>query len=265
MRLNRGVGSIINPDRVPGAYSALKPFRSLFATGNPILIYHKLGPRPARVRLKGLYLSGRLFRRQLNELRTAGFQSGLLEECAGPVQAARIVLTFDDGYVNVMKHGLEALTAAGFKAIQFLPASFLGKRNEWDLPSGEAPEPIMDVHQVREWLAAGNDLGSHTLSHPFLTRIPIREAREEIAGSRRKLEDLFGRQVAHFCYPYGDYNMAVRDMVQEAGYFTACTTLTGVNTKKVSPFELRRILARYPTRSFRALGQKLITAWRARR
>src|SRR5207245_147749 len=110
---------------------------------------------------------------------------------------------------------------SAFTAIQFLPADFLGRRNEWDVGLGEAPEAIMDAAQVREWLAAGHDIGSHSLTHPFLTRLPPAQAREEISASRKKLEDLFGRPVEHFCYPYGDWDEPVRDLVEQAGYRTA--------------------------------------------
>src|ERR1051326_3030352 len=91
----------------PAYYSGLEPFRDLFNQGNPILTYHKLGPRPRRVRLKGLYISQQLFTRQLQELRNGGFVSGSLEACAGRREKARIVITFDDGYVNVLRLGLK--------------------------------------------------------------------------------------------------------------------------------------------------------------
>ena len=114
----------------------------------------------------------------------------------------------------------------------------------------------MDASQVREWLAAGHEIGSHTLTHPFLTRLPPRRAKEEITASRKKLEDLFGRAVRHFCYPYGDWNAAVRDQVMAAGYTTACTTDAGVNTPADSPFTLKRFTARYPSRTIKALWRR---------
>lgn len=244
-----------------GYYSALAPFRSWFAQGNPVLTYHKLGPRPGRVRLKGLYVSARLFAAQLAELRAAGFASGSLNDCAAPVQPRRVVITFDDGYVNVLRHGLAALAQNRFTAIQFLPADLLGKRNEWDVVVGEAPEPIMDVSQVREWLAAGHTIGSHTLDHPKLTAIPIAAAREQIFASRKKLEDVFGVAVEHFCYPYGDWNPAVRDLVTEAGYRTACTTITGINRPGDAPWELKRFTARYPSRNWRTFRASVGQFW----
>lgn len=245
---------------LPVYYSNLAPFRGIFGQGNPILTYHKLGPRPARVRIKGLYLSQSLFHRQLRELRSAGFQTGNLAACAGPLQQKRIIMTFDDGYMNVLRYGLEPLANTGFHAIQFLVAEVLGQQNHWDVAQGEAPESIMNVAQVREWLAAGHEIGSHSLTHPFLTRLSPAQAREEITASRKKLEDLFGRSIEHFCYPYGDWNEAVRELVIAAGYKTACTTDAGVNTTADSPFALKRFTARYPSRNLKSIGAR-VSAW----
>lgn len=237
---------------LPAYYTALAPFRTLFEQADPILTYHKLGPRPQHVRLKGLYITRRLFQDQLEELRTAGFSSGSLSDWkVKPLK--KVVITFDDGYVNVLRFGLGPLAKARFKAIQFLPANLLGKCNEWDVPLGEAPEPIMDAAQVREWLSADHEIGSHSLSHPYLTQLPLGSAREEIGASRKKLEDLFGIPIRHFCYPYGDWNEAVRGLVQEAGYQTACTTEPGLNTHAGAPFTLKRFTARYPSRNFKAI------------
>ena len=238
-----------------GAYSSLPRFRKFFQTGTPVLTYHKVGPRPFGARLKGLYLSRRLFTKQMLELREAGFTSGSLLDCTQQKKEneRRIVITFDDGYTNVLENALEPLAQANLKAIQFLLPNLLGKCNEWDLSSGEVREPLMDAAQVREWLAAGHEIGSHTLTHPFLTRLPLETAREEITASKKKLEDLFGRPIEHFCYPYGDWNPAVRDLVMEAGYRTACTVDFGINTPETPRFELKRVTARYPSRSWKAL------------
>jgi peptidoglycan/xylan/chitin deacetylase (PgdA/CDA1 family) len=238
-------------------YSGLAPFGKAFTQGHPILTYHKLGPRPGRVRLKGLYVSSELFARQMEELRADGFKSGSLATWDANI-SKRVIITFDDGYVNVLRYGLEPLMKAKLKAIQFLPANLLGRCNEWDVSLGEAREPIMDADQVREWIAAGHDIGSHSLTHPYLTKLPPDRAREEIGASRKKLEDLFARPIEHFCYPYGDWNEPVRDLVQEAGYKTACTTDAGLNTSTDSPFTLKRFTARYPSRSLKAVWSWLI-------
>jgi peptidoglycan/xylan/chitin deacetylase (PgdA/CDA1 family) len=259
--------------KLPSYYTSLGPFAELFAEGVPMLMYHKLGARPLGVRLKGLYVSRQLFERQLAGLRAAGFTTGAYgtpvddaqpskrtsKKSASPQGNAnkRIVLTFDDGFANVIKHGMEPLARHGFRAIEFLVGNLLGGVNEWEIREGEEREQLMDAGHVREWIAAGHEIGSHTLTHPFLTRISPARAREEVLGSKKLLEDKFGVAVRHFCYPYGDWNPAVRDLVVEAGYATACTTEFGVNTGATPAFELRRITARHQSISFKALGALL--------
>ena len=245
--------------KTPTTFHTLAPFLDLFQTGVPVLMYHKIAPTPAGARLKGLYVRPDRFTEQLAELREAGFvscQPGAARDHNG--HAKRIVLTFDDGFRNVWQHALEPLAANGFHAIQFLVANFVGRLNQWDIREGEVREPLMDAAQVRDWLGAGHRIGSHSLSHPYLTRLSMRDAREEIISSKKKLEDTFGKPVEDFCYPYGNWNETVRDLVVEAGYRTACATDFGVNTPEVSPFSLRRIMVRHPTRSLKVLKSRLL-------
>lgn len=241
-------------------YHSLKPFRELFQTGTAILTYHKLGPRPRAVRIKGLYVSDKLFVRQLGELRAAGFRTPpcfrqVLQSAANP--GRQIALTFDDGFSTVLRHGLEPLARLQFRALVFLVADLIGKTNEWEQREGETRAPLMDAVQAREWLAAGHEIGSHTLTHPHLTQLSPAAAREEIVASKAKLEDMFGVPVEHFCYPYGDWNEAVRGLVISGGYKTACTTDPGVNLPAESAFALKRFAARYPTRSLRSIWSRL--------
>lgn len=249
----------MNTDRLPDYYHALRPFRDVFERGAPILTYHKLGPRPARVRLKGLYVGAALFRKQMAELGAAGFTTPPWGELAAAAGNHRrwIGLTFDDGFRNVLRHGLEPLERHGFHAIQFLVSNLIGKSNEWEQRDGEAAEMLMDDAEVRVWLAAGHRIGSHTRTHPRLTRLSLAQAREEITGSRKAIEDRFGVRIEHFCYPYGDWNEAVRDLVGEAGYLTACTTEPGVNGGGASPLTLKRFTARYRSRNLKAFWRRL--------
>lgn len=249
---------------LPEYYSTLAPFRESFRRGRPILTYHSVGPRPRGVRLKGLYLPPRWFRRQMRELRAAGFASAWLDEVPGPDGGPpAVVLTFDDGCRNVRVHALPVLEEAGFHAVVFLVADLLGRTSEWQAWAGGVAEPLMDAAEIRDWLAAGHRIGSHTCTHPWLTRLAPAAAREEITASRRKLEDQFGVPVRDFCYPYGDYDARVRDLVAEAGYQTAVTTRPGLNGPETPRLELRRWTARYPSRRLRHLWQRWRAAWKS--
>lgn len=220
----------------PDHYFSLQPFHSLFETGLPILLYHKLGRAPLLDRRKGLFVSRNLLVSQLGELAKSGFSFGKLGEA---FSSRKIVISFDDGYASCFEKGLDALESFGCRAIQFLVCGRIGKTNDWD-STGEA---IMNKSQIRQWLAAGHLIGSHTVTHPVLTRLPATDAREEIHASRKWLEDTFGVAVNHFSYPLGAFNDQVLGMVREAGYETAVTTKYGVNDAGTNPHTLRRILA----------------------
>lgn len=205
----------------PDHYCELSPFEEEFRRGTPALLYHRLGWPPLLSRRRGLTLPFGLFSRQLAELRTGGFNS--------------TVITFDDGDATSLA-ALDPLRMHGFRAVQFLVADRLGEVNDWDATGAR----LMDESHVREWLAAGHTIGSHTLSHARLTRLPVERAREEIAGSKRRLEDRFGVAVEQFAYPWGEWNMVLADEVASAGYRSAFTTDPGVNAPDASPFSLRR-------------------------
>jgi peptidoglycan/xylan/chitin deacetylase (PgdA/CDA1 family) len=170
----------------------------------------------------------------------------------------RVVLTFDDGFCDVFEHALPLLRMYRLRSILFLVSDLLGKFNEWQVKTGDVKEPLMDAAQIREWLTAGQQIGSHTRTHPRLTQIPLAAAREEIAGSKKSLEDRFGVRIDHFCYPFGDWNETVRDLVIEAGYKTACTSRYGINTPETPPFELNRYIARYRTRTLKTFWERLL-------
>jgi peptidoglycan/xylan/chitin deacetylase (PgdA/CDA1 family) len=239
-------------------YTTLKPFQELFETGLPILMYHKIGPRPRRVRIKGLYLSTPLLKKQLAELKAAGFNTPAYARLPGGHNKSRAInLSFDDGFANAFKNAMRPLADNQFRAIQFLVVARIGKFNDWEVQLGDVREPLMDTAMIRDWLAAGHEIGAHTLTHPLLTRLTLRDAREEIFASKKKLEDLFGVPVRHFSYPFGDRNEAIRDLVQEAGYETACTTEFGTNTTATPPLDLRRVMARHQTISIKSLKARL--------
>jgi len=249
-RLNDCAPTQLLPPPLP-IYSSLAPMRDWLQLGMPILMYHKLGPRPRGTRIKGLYVGDALFRKQLRELKRAHFVTPLYDDALNPTpNTSRIILTFDDGFENVFARGMEPLHQHGFRAIQFLVADRLGKTNDWETRDGEAEERLMDAEQVKEWLAVGNEIGSHTLTHPHLTQLPTGRAREEIQASRKRLEDEFQLPIQHFCYPFGDFNESIADLVREAGYVSACSTHTGMNTSATDPYRLERIMSRHATRQW---------------
>jgi len=211
--------------------------------GVPVFAYHKISQPPAGTIDPFLFVAPGRFAGQLAALRAANFASASLTEIitARDNNASKVVLTFDDGCADVLQNAIEPMARHGFRAIQFLVAARLGGRNEWDIAKGDTPAALMDDAQIRDWRAAGHEIGSHTMTHRNLRGLSEAEAREEIFASKKLLEDRFGAAIEHFSYPYGGWTDASRDLVGEAGYRTACTMAFGVNTAATPRLELRRI------------------------
>lgn len=245
-------------------YSGLTGNQGLLQNGLPVFTYHKIDRRPWGAKWRSLYLSPRSFARQMSELARAGYSTARLSD-SRPVRgnpARKFVITFDDGYESVAVNAAPVLREHGFTAIQFIVAGEIGGTNSWDVAEGEVEARLMDTAQICAWLQAGHEIGSHTISHPRLSRLSPPALREEIAASKRRLEDTFGVSIRHFCYPYGDYDQRVIDEVMRAGYETACTHIkSGVSLAATPSHELRRIEARYPKRNAKLILARLLR-WR---
>jgi len=91
---------------------------------------------------------------------------------------------------------------------------------------------MMCDEQVRSLARNGVAVGAHTVNHPILTSVDDTAAREEIAGSKHRLEELLQTSVDFFAYPNGrpqaDYNERHRDMVSALGFAGAVSTHWGV-------------------------------------
>lgn len=77
-------------------------------------------------------------------------------------------------------------------------------------------------------------VANHTLTHPWLTKISIEEARRDIFEGRDRLEQHFGYAIKGFAYPFGNYNEAVAELVREAGHVYGRTT---INVAEIFPVE----------------------------
>ncbi len=237
-------------------YTSLNRMRDDFQTGVPVLTYHQIRSCPWKARIRGLYVSPRVLNRQLAELRTDGFSFVDLPASFAPDNAQKnTVLTFDDGYSNVLVNAAPILKRHQAPAMLYIVAEMIGKTNVWDTVHGEVVGSLMDKEQIREWLDHGFRIGSHTMTHPHLPAIPRRQAMQEIDGSRKMLEDAFQVPVLSFCYPYGEYTPQIVECVRQAGYQTAVTLDPGVNGNGQDPFLIRRFGVRRPMNPLKRLSR----------
>lgn len=110
--------------------------------------------------------------------------------------------------------------------------------------SDPPPTPMLTWEMVAQMAEAGVRFGSHTLSHPILSRETPERVRQEVAGSREALSRRLGRPVEGFAYPSGrsvDFNEVAVAAVRDASYRYACTTVKGFNLPGADPYRLARI------------------------
>ena len=145
-------------------------------------------------------------------------------------------LTFDDGYLDNCELTLGVLDRHDVNATFFLIASALGAR----LP-GRSGEALMSADQARDLVARGHEVGSHTLSHADLVKIPRHRARTEIAESRIALEDLLSVPVTSIAYPFGRYDADTKLLAQQAGCRLGVTTREASVSNDPDRFALPRV------------------------
>jgi peptidoglycan/xylan/chitin deacetylase (PgdA/CDA1 family) len=119
-----------------------------------------------------------------------------------------------------------------------------GIADSLSLPLPAAPPPefaSITWDEAREMDSNGVEIGSHSVTHPVLTNIPLRRLRRELNESRERLESELARKVDLFCYPNGNFNGDVRREVERAGYSCAVTSIYGFADSTSDPLTLRRI------------------------
>lgn len=211
-----------------------------------ILSYHQTTRPPARgTPVRSLVLPPRRLARQLWSLRRLGWRGLSMRDLEPYLSGDRtgkvFGITLDDGYLNNYEEALPVLREVGFTATAFIVSAQIGGSNVWDHAKGAPPVPLMDLHHLREWLAAGMDIGAHTRNHVNLCECDEDTAREEIAGSKRELEQALGVAVRSFSYPYGAHRAEHAQMVREAGYLTATTIVSSRARAEDDPSRLPRI------------------------
>jgi peptidoglycan/xylan/chitin deacetylase (PgdA/CDA1 family) len=212
----------------------------------PILMYHSVD-RASAPAFRSFVVSPERFDEQMARLKAGGYQAVTVSDLArarrgGPPLPARpVVITFDDGFADFHRHALPVLCRYGLTATLYLVTGEIGGTSRWLAREGEGDRPMLSWTQVREVAAAGIECGAHSVSHPKLDALPRRSAAIEVRWSKETLEDRLGRPCLTFAYPYGFYDAAVRRLVRQAGFASACAVRFCLSGPTDDLFGLRRL------------------------
>jgi peptidoglycan/xylan/chitin deacetylase (PgdA/CDA1 family) len=212
----------------------------------PILVYHQIDAAPPKgAPFRSLYVSPAAFGRQMALLKALGFSGlsmgDLLPYLRGELSGRVVGITFDDGYLNNLTHALPVLQRHRFTSTCYAVSAQAGRTNVWDQSIGIEQVSLMSQEQMQQWVAGGQEIGAHTRQHVHLPALSQADCQQEIAGSREDLRALLGCSVAHFCYPYGDYQASHVQQVQDAGFASATTTARGRCHAGAALLELPRV------------------------
>lgn len=142
------------------------------------------------------------------------------------MEKAIITTSWDDG------HPLD-LKLAGLLRRYDISATFY-------IPIDNVERECLNPDEIRE-IGESFDIGGHTYHHVNLPRVSIKEREREIVESKRRLEEITGRELLSFCYPYGRFNDQVISIVKEAGFIGARTVKSLTRSIK-DPFEMGSIV-----------------------
>ena len=189
----------------------------------------------------------RVFRRHLQYLVRHGYYTppiedvlkGTLNSTTG--ERSPVLITFDDGYLDNYQHAFPLLQEFGLTAVIFLVADFSRRTNWWDAQAGIPQTRLMEKQHLLDMDRAGIQFGSHTLTHPRLAEIRLRDARRELAESKTAIEQMIGRRVDTFSYPYSSFHDGVKQAVRDAGYAFAFAVNDGPRHLPDDLFAIRRM------------------------
>jgi peptidoglycan/xylan/chitin deacetylase (PgdA/CDA1 family) len=122
---------------------------------------------------------------------------------------------------------LPVLQSLGFESTCYFVSHMLGQTNSWDASNGVSSKPLMNEALLKQWAAAGQEVGSHGALHLNYSQTSDEQVAEDLARSRAHLQALTGQAVSHFCFPYGAFEQRHLALVSQAGYETATTTQRG--------------------------------------
>ena len=218
----------------------------------PVLMYHSVSDAPA-VSTRALSVPPAAFGAQLDYLRRQGFTGLTFGELAQrrrmaqPLPARPVVLTFDDGYADLIEEALPMLIEHGFPATVFVTTGWL--RDAGRYAAGTAPGHMLSWAQLAELSAAGVEVAAHSHSHPQLDQIADAQLRTELGAPKQLLEDRLGRPVFSLAYPYGYSSKRVRTVARETGYLQAAVVANATAATTSDYFRVPRLTIRRSTSS----------------
>ena len=246
LRSNRALARLFSGARSLRYWSALRA-NGWRATAGPmtVLCYHAVGDHCDDPVLAPWSVTREMFVAQLDDLSRRGFSFISPDQFAGflvagvPLPPRPALLTFDDGYAELLQLAREVLAPRGIKGLVSVVSGL--SANEWDQASGAKPLKMLDDEQLREIESLGLEIGAHSRTHRFLPSLGDEDLKAETQGARDEIAARGHRRPRFFVYPWGGRNAACIDAVKAAGFVAAFGTRPGKVSSRSPLLDLPRV------------------------
>lgn len=217
------------------AQPALSPPSAVAAPDNAsavVLIYHRFG--------EGQYPSTNIrldqFEAQIAELKSGGYNFLPLSEIVDAIRNSRplpdrtVAITVDDAYESAFTEAWPRLKAAG------IPMSLFVATDPVDAKS----RTYMSWDQIRALQADGVEIAHHGASHHHMVEVGLAASMADVERSSQRFQEELGFVPDIYAYPYGEYNMEIRDALESAGFAAAFAQYSSVARIGSDAFALPR-------------------------
>lgn len=195
----------------------------------PILCYHGILDEPWGI--SSLFVRVQDFERQMQYLKEQGYTTLFVSEIKNANQYEKpIIITFDDGYLDVYTNAFPILKKYNLKANVYMISGWI---------NGDV---YMTSEMTKEMSASPLiEIGSHTVTHKALATLSTEEIEYELRESKKALEELLEKKINVVAYPTGSYNQTVIDIARQYYQYGISTVNGKENPNQLHTYDLRRI------------------------
>ncbi len=140
-----------------------------------------------------------------------------------------ILLTFDDGFVDLYEFAFPVLMEEKIPAVVFVVSGYAGRKNEWDITLGKSFTHL-SWDKIKEMHKYGVTIGSHSHLHPDYSRSPVDLIEKDMEKSLKMISDKIGERVRYLSYPFGRIRAGEWKLAERVGYekaFISTPSVTG--------------------------------------
>lgn len=180
----------------------------------PILCYHNIKDFSASAgeMTKTYSVKPAAFAEQMKALSDAGYQSILPDQLYDylahnkALPAKPVMITFDDTRGEQYSIGAAEMKKYNFKGVFFVMTVSINRPN------------YLSSAEIKELSDAGNTVAAHTWDHHMVTKYAGEDWNTQLVKPKAKLEEIIGKPITYFAYPFGLWNKEAIPEIKKSGY-----------------------------------------------